>query len=125
MFIISRTLFSLVFIFIYVCGEQSDTSSTEKANEVPVQSSSSSAPAQSQQQSADDKTSVKIGSSGFNEFKGNTPVDKSYSPSYISSVNVVGSFGGQLFRSSSVLREAQLQSAASRAEQMYRYAGMK
>lgn len=69
---------------------------------------------------SDPKAGIKVGSSGFSEFKGNLPIDKSYKSSFVSSVNV-GSFVGQTLRSSSVLREAQLHSAASRAEM---FAGM-
>lgn len=110
MFQLTRTLIYIIVTVVYAYGQ---TSENNAKNSVPSDASSSTA-----QSKVEDKSNIKIGSSGFSEFKGNIPIDKSYR-SYVSSVNV-GSFGG--LRSSSVLREAQLHSAASRAEM---YAGTK
>lgn len=107
MSIFSRTVVYLVVIVFCALGHGSDS--------VPKDTQASDTPGHSTQHNSDDKSSVKVGSSGFSEFKGNIPIDKPYKPPYISSVNV-GSFGVQGLRSSSVLREAQLHSAASRAE---------
>lgn len=104
MFKLTRTLVYIVVTVVYAYGQTSENN---------VKNSDASSTAQAK---VEDKSNIKIGSSGFSEFKGNIPIDKSYR-SYVSSVNV-GSLGGAL-RSSSVLREAQLHSAASRAEMYY------
>lgn len=109
MSVFSRTVVYLVVIVFCALGHGSDSVPKDS------QASDTPAPGHSTQSNSEDKSSVKVGSSGFSEFKGNIPIDKPYKPPYISSVNV-GSFGVQGLRSSSVLREAQLHSAASRAE---------
>lgn len=99
-----KNLLLLFFIVLCVSGQPSDSESKSKNNL-----------AHETEPDSGSKAGIKVGSSGFSEFKGNLPIDKSYKSSFVSSVNV-GSFGGQALRSSSVLREAQLHSAASRAE---------
>lgn len=107
MSVLSRTVVYLIIIVFCALGHGSDS--------VPKDTQPSDVPRPSTQPNSEDKSGIKVGSSGFSEFKGNLPIDKPYKPPYISSVNV-GSFGVQGLRSSSVLREAQLHSAASRAE---------
>lgn len=105
MFILMRTTCVLLFIVLSVCEQYSSNNEFQstQSSETLVQDINSN---------TDKKHGIKIGSSGFSEFKGNLPIDQS---SFVSSINV-GSFVGQTLRSSSVLREAQLHSAASRAE---------